>query len=624
MGKIIKKNNTDMLITGIIEDIPANSHLQFDYIFPIINMTHWRESKIDSWDYTQFATYLEVDENADVKVLNQKIAGFVKKNNPESKITISLQSLKDIHLHSAGINSWMIVYPNPGNINFILIFSVIAICILLLACINFMNLSTAKSVLRTREIGVRKVAGAHRKDLLIQFFGETILFAVISFFIAILIVEISIQSFNSVSGKNLTYSIFHIGTFLWSTVIVVLTGIISGIYPALFLSSYQPVQTLAKLPGSIIGHKGSLRKALVVIQFSFTIILVFCTITIFRQLQFIQNKDLGFEKENIVYFAGYGQYGRDYESSKNELLTNSDIISICNAFPPGRGFRGTSDVDWEGKDPSNSTQFFTEMVDYDYLETFGMKMVDGRYYSREYATDSDNYVINEAAVEAMGIVDPVGKKFVHNGEAGTIIGVVKNFHGGSLHHPIRPKVMKFTSEGFFICVRFRPGKTREVLGFLEEKWGKFVPGFPFRYNFLNESIDNYYKTEKQVSEIIQYFTILAIFIACLGLFGLASFMAERKTKEIGIRKVLGAQVSGIVFLLTGEFSRWVIIASCIALPVGWYIMKGWLEDFAYRIEIDIWTYFISVIFSLFVAILTVGYQSIKVALANPIEALRYE
>jgi hypothetical protein len=264
------------------------------------------------------------------------------------------------------------------------------------------------------------------------------------------------------------------------------------------------------------------------------------------------------------------------------------------------------------------------MVDYDYLETFGMKMVDGRYYSREYATDSDNYVINEAAVEAMGIVDPVGKKFVHNGEAGTIIGVVKNFHGGSLHHPIRPKVMKFTSEGFFICVRFRPGKTREVLGFLEEKWGKFVPGFPFRYNFLNESIDNYYKTEKQVSEIIQYFTILAIFIACLGLFGLASFMAERKTKEIGIRKVLGAQVSGIVFLLTGEFSRWVIIASCIALPVGWYIMKGWLEDFAYRIEIDIWTYFISVIFSLFVAILTVGYQSIKVALANPIEALRYE
>jgi putative ABC transport system permease protein len=251
-------------------------------------------------------------------------------------------------------------------------------------------------------------------------------------------------------------------------------------------------------------------------------------------------------------------------------------------------------------------------------------MAKGRFYSRDYSTDSDNFVINEAAVAAMGITDPIGKKFSHNGETGTIIGVIKNFHGGSLHHPIRPKVMKFSSEGFFICVRYRPGKTREVLSFLEEKWGKFVPGFPFRYNFLNEAIDNFYRTERRVSQIIQYFTMLAIFIACLGLFGLASFMAERRTKEIGIRKVLGAQVSGIVLLLTSEFSKWVIIASCIALPIGWFLMKNWLTDFAYRIEIDFWTFLTTTFFSLLVALFTVSYQSLKAALGNPIDALRYE
>jgi ABC-type antimicrobial peptide transport system permease subunit len=624
MGKIIKKNNTDMLITGIIEDIPVNSHLQFDYIFPIINMTRWRESQIDSWDYTQFATYLEIEENANIDDLNQKIAGFVQKNNPGSKITLSLQSLKDIHLFSSEINSWMIVYPNPGNINFIIIFSVIAVCILLLACINFMNLSTAKSVLRTREIGIRKVSGARRKDLIFQFFGETILFSIISFIIAIIIVDLSMQSFNSLSGKNLTFPLLESSTFWWLILIVIITGLISGSYPALFLSSLQPIQTLTKLSSNISGQKGLMRKVLVVIQFSFTIILVFCTITIFRQLQYIQNKDLGFEKDNIVYFAGYGQYGRNYESSKNELLNNPQIRSVCNAFPPGRGYRGTSDVDWDGKDPANTTQFFTEFVDYDYIKTFGMEMAEGRFYSRDFATDAENYIINEAAVAAMGLEDPIGKRFSHNGQTGTIIGVVKNFHGGSLHHPIRPKVMKFSSEGFFICVRFKPGTTRETLNFLEEKWSKFVPGHPFRYNFLNDSIDNYYKTERQVSKIIQYFTIVAILIASLGLFGLASFMAERRTKEIGIRKVLGAQVSGIVILFTGEFSKWVIIASGIALPIGWFVMSSWLEDFAYRIEMDIWTFLISIVFSLLVAIFTVSYQSIKAAVSNPIDALRYE
>jgi putative ABC transport system permease protein len=625
LGKIIKKGNTDMLITGIIEDIPENSHIQFDYIFPIINMTQWRESQIDSWDYTQFATYLEIDEEVNIENLNRKIAGTVKGINPQSKFTISLQSLKDIHLHSYGMNSWMIVYPNPGNITYIIIFSVIAICILLLACINFMNLSTARSLIRTREIGVRKVAGAHRKDLIYQFLGETILFAFFSFLIAILIVEITLPNFNVLSGKNLNFSFFENSKTFWGTLLIVIfTGFISGSYPALYLSSLKPVQTLSKLSSKVSGHKGLLRKILVVVQFSFTIILIFCTIMIFRQLNFIQNKDLGFDKDNIIYFASYGQFGQNYEASKNELLKNPDILSICMAFPPGRGYRGTSDVDWPGKDPSNSTQFFTEFVDYDYLKTFNMKMKNGRFYTREYTTDPANYVLNEAAVEAMGIDDPIGKKFSHNGESGTIIGIIGNFHGGSLHHSIRPKVMKFSSEGFFICVRYRPGKTREIVEFLEEKWRKFVPGHPFRYNFLNESIENFYQTERKVSDIIQYFTFLAIFIACLGLYGLASFMAERRTKEIGIRKVLGAKVTGIVFLLAGEFSKWVIIASLIAWPVGWFLMRDWLEDFAYRIDIDIWAFLFSASFALLFAVATVSYQSLKAARSNPVEALRYE
>jgi ABC-type antimicrobial peptide transport system permease subunit len=481
-------------------------------------------------------------------------------------------------------------------------------------------------MLRTREVGVRKVSGAKRKDLIYQFMGETVLLAGLALIVATLLIELLLPAFNSLSGKNLSYSVITGGKTILSTLIVVLcTGVIAGSYPAFYLSSLKPVQTLNTSYDIKSGRKGSLRKILVVVQFTFTIILIFCTVVFYRQLYYIQNKDLGFDKDNVIYFASYGQYGRSYESSKNELLQNPDIISVCRGFPPGRGYRGTSDVNWPGKDPTNNTNFFTEFVDHDYLKTFNMKMIHGRFYSVDHSTDTSNYVINETAARAMGLDDPVGMQFTHNNETGIIIGVVGDFNGGPLHYPIRPKVMKFDYESlFFVCIRHRAGKTAAVIDFLDEKWQKFVPGRPFRYNLLSQSIENYYKSERRVSSLIQYFTVLAVFIACLGLYGLSAFLAERKTKEIGIRKVLGAKISGIIILFSGEFSKWVVISSLIAWPVAWVLMREWLDRFTYKVDLDIWTYIISAMFAVVIAVITVSYQSLKAALANPVEALRYE
>jgi putative ABC transport system permease protein len=332
---------------------------------------------------------------------------------------------------------------------------------------------------------------------------------------------------------------------------------------------------------------------------------------------------LGFDQKNIISFASYGEIGRNYEAVKNELLQNPDILSICQGFPPSQSLRGTTEVDWEGKEPSREFLIHQDTGDYDYLETLGLEMAEGRYYSREFPTDPDNFVVNETAVKLMELEDPVGKRFTHEGKTGRIIGVLKDYHGGSLHHPIQPKVFTF-SHGFFTFVNFRPGKTSEMVEYLEDKWNKFVPGYPFRYGFLDENIANQYETERRVGRIFQYFTALAVFIACLGLFGLASFMTERRTKEIGIRKVLGAKVLAIIVLLSREFVKWVIVANVIAWPVAYIIARNWLQSFAYRISLG-WSIFVfSSLMALVIAVLTVSFQAFKAARANPVKSLRYE
>ncbi len=625
MGKVMQIGSKDFKVTGVIEDIPRNSHLQFDYVFPVINMTEFRESRLDTWDYDQFSTYLLVKENMDFKSLSKKISGIVKKYLPESKTEVFLQPISAIHLHSTDINSWEAVYPNPGNITYVYIFALVAACILLIACINFMNLATARSATRAREVGMRKVSGARRIDLIKQFMGESIFLSVLSLGLGVLLVELLLPAFNRLSGKDLSLD-YGGSVLLWISLLGIagFTGLASGSYPALFLSAFQPSRVL-KVSAHLASRRGGhLRQILVVGQFAFTILLIIGTLVIYSQLRFIQNKDLGYDTENVFTVASYGEFGRNYEAAKNELLRNPDILSVCRAFPPSPGFRGTEDVDWEGKDPTAEFMIFSDFGDYDFLKTFGIKMTEGRFYSREFPTDRDNFVVNETAIKKMGLESPIGKRLTFKGKTGTIIGVTKDYHGGSLHHPILPKIIELSDEGFFICVKFRPGNVSEMIAFLKEKWDKFVPGHPFQYGFLDESIAAAYESERKIGKIFRYFTGLAILIACLGLFGLASFTAEQRTKEIGIRKILGAKISGIVFLLSKEFTKWILVANLIAWPVAYLLSRRWLQGFAYRMNLGWEIFVVSAVLALVIAVVTVSYQAIRAAMANPVDSLRYE
>jgi putative ABC transport system permease protein len=625
LGKIIQLNNTDMTVTGIIKNLPRNSHLHFTFAFPAVNMTRWRESKLDEWTYTQFATYVVLRKNTDTAEVNKKMMDIVKLHLPNVQGNVYLQPLKDLHLRSTHINTWMLAYPNKGNITYVYLFSLTAFCILLLACINFMNLSTARYAARAKEVGMRKVVGARRSDLIKQFLGESTLLTFLALLIAVFLVELSLPTFTRLAGKEM--SLIQSGNWLILIglfIIALFTSLISGSYPAVFLSAFQPVKVFKNI--ELLGARrgGVLRKVLVVLQFTFTIALIICTAVIYLQLHFMQNKDLGYDKENIISFAGYNGYETNFEAAKSELLQNPNILAACRGFPPPSGEWGTTEVDWEGKNPSLEVKIGRGSCSNDYLKVFNLKIAEGRFFSQELADDNQNWVLNETAIKAMGLKDPIGKWFSFSGQKGTIIGILKDFHGASLHNPIAPVAMQPT-QGFFVFVKIKPENTAEVLSFLKIKWDKFVGShIPFRYGFIDENIENWYKTEQRIGKIFRYFTILTVFIACLGLFGLASFMAERRTKEIGIRKVLGAGVSGIILLLTKEYAKWVVIANVVAWPVAYLVSKQWLRGFAYRIELGWEIFMFSALVALAIAVGTVSYQALKAATANPVKSLRYE
>jgi ABC-type antimicrobial peptide transport system permease subunit len=625
MGKIIQLNNTDMTVTGIIENLPRNSHLHFTFAFPAVNMTKWRESKLDEWSYDQFATYVVLRKDADTAEVNKKMMDIVKQHQPNIQGSVYLQPLKDLHLRSTKINTWMLAYPNKGNIAYVYLFSLTAFCILLLACINFMNLSTARHATRAKEVGMRKVVGARRSDLIKQFLGESTLLTFLALLIAVFLVELSLPAFTRLAGKEM--SLIQSGNWLILVglfIIALVTSLISGSYPAVFLSAFQPVKVLKNIGQLGARRGGALRKVLVVLQFTFTIGLIICTAVIYLQLHFMQNRDLGYDTEHIISFAGYNDYETNYEAAKSELLQNPNILAACRGFLPPSGEFGTTEVDWEGKDPSVEVKIARGACSNDYLKVFNLKMAEGRFFSQEFADDDQNWVLNETAIKTMEIENPIGKWFSFRDQKGTIIGILKDFHGSSLHNPIAPVAMQ-PSEGFFMFVKIKPENMAEVLSFLKIKWDKFVGAhIPFRYGFIDEGIENWYKTEQRIGKIFRYFTTLTVFIACLGLFGLASFMAERRTKEIGIRKVLGAGVSGIMLLLTKEFAKWVVVANVIAWPAAYFVSKQWLRGFAYRIELG-WEIFVfSAVVALVIAVGTVSYQALKAATANPVKALRYE
>jgi putative ABC transport system permease protein len=519
-----------------------------------------------------------------------------------------------------------------SDISYIYTFMAIAIFILLIACINFMNLSTARSMKRAREVGLRKVVGAYRKQLIFQFIGESLILTFIGLIFALILVEIALPVFNQLLDQNLRLDLFkQSNVFILLIFLAIIAGLIAGSYPAFYLSAFQPIKVLKGI-FTKTAKKSSVRNILVIIQFTISVFLIISTGFVYKQLNFLQEKKLGFNEEHIIIIPLRGDRLRDKAEVFKAEFSNLSCVSAVSTsrFVPGRDMDGTGYIP-EGYDENNPVIIFTNTVDHDYISTMEMEILKGREFSREFSTDSSAVIINEALIKKLGWNEPLGKKitgFSNTGEFElTVIGVVGDFHFRSLHALVEPSLMFITSNhARNLNIRLFEGNIQEQIASIREKWQEIEASIPFDYYFLDEDFNRQYKAEQRIGEIFIYFTVIAILIACLGLFGLASYNAEQKTKEIGIRKALGSSIQRIVLMLSKQFTKWVIIANIIAWPLTWYFLDDWLGNFAYSIKIvDYWWIFIiSAFLSVFIAILTVSYQAINAALTNPVDAIKYE
>jgi putative ABC transport system permease protein len=619
LDKVLQITGFDFKVTGIIKDVPLNSHIMFDCVIPLINMKYFWETDFERWDsHINFSTYIQLQKNSSGKELSKKITDIVKKNIPESKTEVYLQPLSDIHLYSkldVDINNY-----KQGNITYVYLLSILALAVLFIACFNYMNLSTARSADRTKGIAIRKVSGASRGNIIRQFLGETIFLSMIALILAVILVYFLLPLFNDLSGKQLTFNLLLKIPFLLELIaIAVVIGLIAGSYPALYLSSFQPV-TIMK-GGGITPQKGKLffRKTLVIIQFAIAIFL-------YTQLEFMRNKDLGFDPHNIITFFTAHQLENNFEEKKALFMSNPNVLNFSMGGVPMFLFESeTDDVSWEGNDPNERITIFPSHIDIGYIELYKMKILEGRSFSKEFPTDVSAFILNETAVKAMGLKSPLGKRLRVNGQEGTIIGVVKDYHHRPLQAKIIPVVLMLNYAHGMASVRLHPQNVAETLHFLEKTWNKINRSpYPFTYTFADETIDNLYKSEGRIGAIAKYSTLITLLISCLGLFGLSSYTSRQRTKEISIRKISGASVSGIVLLLSKEFIRWIITALIIAYPLAWYGMSRWLQSYAYRIGIEWWMFVFTGAAALVIGFFTVGYQAIKAARANPIDNLRYE
>lgn len=623
IGKTILVNDKyNLEVKGVFENVPDNSHLQFNFIVPFLLMKE-EGTHIENWGNNTYYTYVQLLPNTDAEIVNNKIKNIIKENNERSITEVYLQPMLDIHLYSG--SKFTAEIQGNGNIEYVNVFSLIALFVLLIACINFMNLSTARSAKRSKEVGLRKVVGAGRTQIIKQFFIESILLTLFGFLLSLVFVYLLLPSFNELSGKSIEIFNSSWSIYAGMVVITLFTGIISGSYPAVYLSSFLPARVLKQ--NNPTGKGGSLfRKVLVITQFSLSIILIVGTTVVYKQLDYIQNKNLGFNKENIVYY-NIGEIVKDkIESVKSELLKNPNILSatLSNQTPAYYG-NSTSSFDWDGKNKDEKVLMHFVAVDEDYIQTFKMGIERGRFFSKDFVADTGSIVINETAAKVIGFDNPVGKRLTMWGDDLTIIGVVKDFNFKKLDTKIEPLAFRyFDNWSQTLFVRLNSADTKGSLEYIDNLLQETAPSEPVNYSFLDEDFDRLYKSEQRMGGLFTTFSILAVLISCLGLFGLASFMAERRTKEIGIRKVLGASVSNLIFLLSTEFSKWIIISNLIAWPLAYYFMNQWLQDFAYRTEISLWIFPLAGLLALAIALLTVAYQSIKAALSNPIRAIKYE
>ncbi|UCH95667.1 MAG: ABC transporter permease [Candidatus Aminicenantes bacterium] len=613
--------NLDLKVTGVFENYPANSHFQCRYILPLslaIKQGWVRNPR--TWDWNDIRTYVQLGKGVPVEGINRKISNLVERHRPQDQRPLFLQPVTRLHLNPFNSRS--------GTLTYVYVFSAMAFFILLIACINFMNLTTARSTTMAREVGIRKTMGARRSQLIRQFLGESLLLTVISLGVGLGLAFLFLPLFNSLTAQAFTWKNFFQGHMITGIFgLLLLTGLLAGSYPALFLSHFQPVRVLK---GTVTaGLKGgTFRKILVVTQFSLSMLLILATVMIHRQVHYLRERDVGFDRENIVYFGIGERFRKNVDTIKAEWLSNPDIerITLTDVAPyRWMSNAGVGDVHWEGKE-NQQVKMVMVAVDTDYLETFGMKMARGRFFSKRFASDvSEAFVVNETAVKAMEMTDPIGKTLKVWDLKGRIIGVVQDYHFQSLHRDIIPMAMRIRPDFYSqACVRFQPRNIPATLRFLEDKWKKVYPEYPFEYHFLDDRLRDLYRSETAIGRIVRTFTLLGIFISCLGLFGLSAFMAEQRTKEIGIRKTCGASVTGLVFLLSKDFLKLVLFACVLATPVAAYLIHRWLAEFACRVSLNPGVIIMSSLFSLAVAFLTVSYQTLKTARSNPSETLRYE
>lgn len=629
LGKVIRKNHKDdFTVTGVLTNVPANSHLQFDFIQPMSFLARTEQDlKENVWDNFNFYTYVQLHENfkpspAALTTLQNSITKTYKAHEPELKVDFTLQPLSDIHLHS----NFLADFPGHGNMQYVYIFIVVALFILAVACINFMNLATARSARRAKEVGLRKVAGAVRFQLIRQFLAESSLIAFIALCLAVLIVVAVLPSFNDLAGKNLSVDFLNTNLLLSLIGITLITGLLAGSYPALFLSGFLPATVLKGNLKS--GAASSLfRNTLVIVQFAVSIILLVGTTAIYNQLQFIKTRNLGFDKENLIYAPMTGELWSKYQSLRNSLAENSltSDFSFVSDLPLNLT-NATVSVEWEGKDPDTQPLFSNMAIDENFMDVFRMNLLNGRGFSKEFTADTINLIVNEKALETMGMnaETAVGKSLTLWGNKGTIIGVVKDFNFKPIQQPIEPLLMRLNTWGGIAVIRTKPGQTESTIKTLEQIFKDLNPAYPFSYNFVDEDIQNLYKAEQRLSNLFTVFASLAIFISALGLYGLSAFLAERRTKEIGVRKVLGASVFHVVYLLSKTFAKPILVAMVVAVPVAWVAMNRWLEGFAFHINMHWSIFLMAFLFALLIALVTVSYESIKAAIANPAQSLRNE
>lgn len=656
VGKVLLLENAKkpFIVTAVLKDLPENSTFRFDILAPI---QAYPEVKKRSWNWfwLQVNSYVKlradaaadkgsvarleskfpamVREHAFNKDYGQDYDEFIKKGN---KLEYSLMKFTDLHLNAIPMQVPARL-TTLSDIKYVYIFSAIAFFIIVLACVNFMNLSTAQSGTRSREVAVRKVLGSERKQLIRQFLSEAFLYSFISTLLALILVALTVGAFNNVSGKSLEFvSIFKSGTGVFILVLFVFTGLLSGIYPAFYLTSFKPVSIFKGInipsanPGNIF-----MRNGLVVFQFTVSIALIICTIIVFQQLKYTQNKDMGLNKESVLLIANTKQLGKNEEVFRQELINLPEVkdAAVSGSIPTKGNFGdGYVPEETETDKPLLSEIGLSSfMVDEHFIPVFNMQMTGGRNFSKE-INDSASVILNETAAKQIGWKDPVGKYLAYpgNDQRFKVIGVVKDFNISSLREVIEPFALFHNSSktyyvnSSFISLRLRPGNIMNQVERIKGSWKSFAPDAPFDYSFMDEEFNALYRSEQRMGKVFSIFTVLSIFVACLGLFGLSVFTAERRKKEMGVRKVLGASATQIVALLSGNFLKLVLIATLIAFPISWMAMNSWLQDFAYRINISGWIFIVAGISALLIALATVCFQGIKAAMTNPVEALRTE